>query len=98
MSKSCDDHDSFKKTDVVQNNRRWNYGLSRGRTLKAGQTQRSLRTVDYDHDLIGHDHHTETMFPYKEEENDFSTSCRVGPVHARGGKARHARAARYPAI
>ena len=84
MSIIPDNRDKFNSADAVGNDRRWNNGPVRGRTHKAGQTRQPLRTVDDDHDLIGHDHSTGKTFPIDNENNYVSTSCRVGPVHAGG--------------
>ena len=52
------------------------YGLMRGRTLKAGQTRHSLGNVDHDHNLIGRNRQTESEDPTFDENIDISTSCR----------------------
>ncbi len=87
MSKTNEKPDKYYKLDAIVTTRRWNYGLVRGRTLKAGQTRWPSRTIDYDRDLIGYDHDTRTVFPSKNENNYVSTSYRVGPVHARGSSS-----------
>ena len=55
----------------------------RSRTLEADYTLHSLRSIDNVHDLIGHDHYTESMIlTFGDDHQDFLISCRDGPVHA----------------